>query len=237
MVNISNLSKSFGAKQVLSDISLSVAPGEIALLLGSSGSGKSTILRILSGLETPDRGSITINGKTLEKINEDQTHAVGMVFQHFNLFEHMTVLENITFPLERGAHVRADQARKQALALLEKYSLSDKAQVYASELSGGQKQRLAIARTIALKPQVICMDEPTSALDPLLTTYVSQSIEELAQQGFSIIVASHDTKLIAQLPCTIYLLREGKLVEKATSQALKASPEKYPEIFTFIKGS
>lgn len=237
MLKVLNLSKSFGTKQVLKSISLSVKRGEIALLLGSSGSGKSTILRILNNLEQPESGSITLDDRSLTPNELSKLHQVGMVFQQFNLFDNMTVLENITFPLIYGITMEPKAARACALDLLKQYDLADKAGAYPHNLSGGQKQRLALARTIALKPQVLCLDEPTSALDPLLTNYVAQSIEKLAQDNYIVLVASHDTKLIEQLNCTIYLLQQGMIVEHGSSRDVRENAINYPLITKFIKGN
>ncbi len=236
MLKISNLSKSFGNKKILDDISLSVDSGEIALLLGSSGVGKSTLLRVLNNLEVPDSGEITLDGTRLNLAAVNKTHVVGMVFQQFNLFEHMTVEENITFPLEKALGLSSTEAKKRAQELLANYNLKELAHHYASELSGGQKQRLAIARTIALKPQVICLDEPTSALDPLLTNYVADSIQQLATQNYTVLVASHDIKLLEKLNCTIYLMQHGKIIQSAKSQDFRVNKEKYPAINKFVLG-
>lgn len=236
MLSICNLSKSFGTKKVLSDLNLTVNRGEIALLLGASGSGKSTLLRILNNLEQPDSGTLVLDGQQLQPNEIIGKHLVGMVFQQFNLFDYMTVKQNITFPLEKGLGFAASKASDQADALLIKYGLIDKADSYPTELSGGQKQRLALARSLALKPHIICLDEPTSALDPLLTNYVAQTIEELAQEGYIVLVASHDTKLIEQLTCTIYLMQDGKIIEQGLSSDIKQYPQKYPAIYRFIKG-
>lgn len=236
MLSITHLSKHFGTKKVLNSISCSIERGEIALFLGASGSGKSTLLRILNNLETKDSGSITLDQKDLDLSTINSTHLIGLVFQQFNLFEHMTVLENITFPLEKGARMQSKEAHTRAYELLKEYHLSDKAHEYASNLSGGQKQRLALARTLALKPQVVCLDEPTSALDPSLTNSVAQVIEKLAQENYVVLVASHDTKLIERLQCTIYLIENGSIIETTTSNAYKNDPLKFPRIHSFIKG-
>ncbi len=236
MLSITNLSKKFNSTYILHNISLAVGQGHIAVLLGPSGVGKSTLLRVLNGLETPDSGTVTLDNKELNLQAITTTHTIGMVFQQFNLFEHMTVEQNITFPLEKAMGLSPHTAHQQAHQLLKKYHLEDKAKVYASQLSGGQKQRLAIARTLALKPKVICMDEPTSALDPLLTSYVAQSIEELAREKYIVLVASHDTKLIEQLPCTIYLMGHGTIVETAESKDFWAHPDRYPRIQQFVQG-
>lgn len=237
MLNIKNLTKKIKDKYILNDLSLSVKTGEIAVLLGSSGVGKSTLLRALNNLEMIDSGSVELDGKPLDLKTVNQNHIVGIVFQHFNLFEHITVEQNITLALEYVAKKSAQEARIIAHDLLKKYGLADKAKSMISQLSGGQKQRLALARTLALKPTIMCLDEPTSALDPLLTSYVAQTIKELASQGYITIVATHDTSLLEKLPCTIHLMRNGAIIESATSQELNVRPDRYPQIVRFIEGS
>jgi ABC-type polar amino acid transport system ATPase subunit len=240
MLEINNLSKKYKKHIVLDEISLQVPPKHIALILGSSGAGKSTLLRIVAGLETADSGSIILDGKVLPTTTlnaRERSYKVGMVFQNFNLFEHMTVLENITFPLIYGAGMNRAQAITRAEELLAHYQLSEKKNVSASQLSGGQKQRLAIARSVALSPRVICLDEPTSALDPLLTSHVAKTIQELAHEGYSVLVSSHDTRLIKNLMCTLYLLDKGKLIETATSLAFNHNPGNYPHLRKFIEGA
>ncbi len=234
MLKITHLSKHFSGKTILNNVSLTVQAGEIAILLGSSGVGKSTLLRILNNLESYESGSFELDNKVLDITTTNTSHTIGMVFQQFNLFEHMSTLENITFPLERAAHYSKQDALATAHALLKNYGLEERALTRASNLSGGQKQRLAIARTLALKPRVICMDEPTSALDPLLKYHVAQIIQQLAAQGYIILIATHDTGLIEHLNCTIHLMQQGQIVESTTSQNFKASPEKHPALKTFM---
>lgn len=232
MLEIKDLIKKYHDRVVLDGVSLAVKPHEIAFLLGSSGVGKSTLLRTLNGLETYDKGLITLNNKPLA----EQPHAVGMVFQAFNLFENMTVEQNITFALTKVAKLSTDSAHEVAHTLLEKYGLADKAKLYINQLSGGQKQRLAIARSLAMKPQVICMDEPTSALDPLLTNHVAAAIQNLAREGYIVLVASHDTALLKQLDCTIYLMEKGRIVQSAPSQQFNKNENDFPLIKHFVAG-
>lgn len=236
MLDIKNVTKKFGNKTILDHVSLAVNKGEIAVLLGASGVGKSTLLRILNHLETPDTGSFYLNSKLLDLNTVNQTHTVGFVFQNFNLFDHLTVEENITIALEKALRKNKKEAHAIATKLLDHYGLSEKATAYPADLSGGQKQRLALARTLALKPQVICLDEPTSALDPMLTAYVATTIQELAKEGYIVLVATHDTSLLERLHCTIYLMKQGKIVETAISSELKKSPASFPQITNFIAG-
>lgn len=237
MLKIENLNKSFGNRKILDTVSLTVGKGEIAILLGQSGVGKSTLLRVLNNLEKPDSGSITLDGKPLDLDKISQTHTVGMVFQQFNLFDHLSVEENITLALEKVAGKSKAEAHTIAMQLLKHFGLEDKAKMYVSQLSGGQKQRLAIARTLALKPKVVCLDEPTSALDPLLTSYVAQNIQQLANEGYIVLVASHDVALLDKLKCTIYLMQSGKIVESASSDEFKNNKGKYPNLAQFVLGS
>lgn len=237
MLELKHLTKQFDTKKVLDDVTVSVPAGTIAVFLGESGVGKSTLLRVLNNLEKLDSGSVTLDNTPIDLDAVNSTHTVGMVFQQFNLFDHLTVLENITFPLIHAAGKTEEQARTIAESLLAQYGLSDKAHDYISQLSGGQKQRLALARTLALKPRVICLDEPTSALDPLLTNYVAQTIQDLADQNYIVLVATHDVAILDKLKCSIYLMHEGKIIEHATSHALKTDRHQFPRIHQFISGT
>ena len=230
MLSIKNLSKHYHGKLILDDVSFDVQQGEVVVLLGKSGVGKSTILRILTGLETKETGTITLDGQPLT------TQKVGMVFQEYNLFPHLTVQENIMLPLQKVAGKTKEEAQQITNALLEKYELTAQAHVRPKDLSGGQKQRVAFARTLAMQPQLICCDEPTSALDPTLTTKIADEINILARQGLIVIVATHDTELIKQIKSTIYLMQSGKIIETATSEALIANPDKFPFIKNFTQG-
>jgi polar amino acid transport system ATP-binding protein len=237
MLNIKNISKAIKGKTILNSVSLQVQRGEVAVLLGASGVGKSTLLRALNNLESVDAGSVELDGVALDLKTVNQTHTIGIVFQHFNLFEHLTVEQNITLALEHAAHKTPQQAKQIAHELLARYGLAEKASSFVSRLSGGQKQRLAIARTLALKPQVICLDEPTSALDPLLTSYVAQSIKELADQGFMVLVATHDMSLLEKMPCSIHLMQNGTIAESVRSTDFFACKDNYPQIVSFVTGT
>lgn len=236
MLKIDNLFKTFNDKKILNNVSLEVKKGEIALLLGSSGVGKSTLLRILNNLETIDAGTISLNNQLLDLKTVNVTHVTGMVFQHFNLFEHLTVEENITLSLEHSLHKSKSEAKKIAHTFLKMYGLENKTKCYISQLSGGQKQRVALARALALQPQIICLDEPTSALDPLLTNHVADIIQQLATDNYIVLIASHDIALLDKLDCTIYLMTEGRIVESVHSAQFKDNPKKYPHIHKFVMG-
>lgn len=230
MLNIKNLVKKFHDKTIIDDISLTVAPGEILVLLGGSGVGKSTILRVLSNLEKSNSGKIELDNKDLD------FKKVGMVFQDFNLFTNLTVLENLVYPLVHVLKIEQSKAEEIALHMLAKFNIDHKAQSYSSSLSGGQKQRVAIARALCMNPKIICLDEPTSALDPMLTSDVAKIITELAQQGIIVFIATHDIGLVENLNCTICLMKDGKIIEKTTSQQLKNQPEIAIQIQNFMKG-
>lgn len=228
MLSVKHIIKTFHGKKVLDDVSFDVHPGQIVVLLGSSGVGKSTILRILNHLETLDSGTIELNNNPIE------FKKVGILFQDFNLFNHLTVLENITLPLTKVALKPIAEAQKIAYALLRQFGLESKAASYPVALSGGQKQRVALARTLAMNPSVICLDEPTSALDPQLKSDIAQIITKLSQQGFMIIVTTHDTTLLQQLACTIHLMQDGKIIETAATTELLQCDDRYKNIKNFI---
>lgn len=236
MLKVKNLNKTFNNKKILDDLSFDVHTGEIAIFLGESGVGKSTLLRVLANLEKPEDGIFFLGDKKLDLNTINKNHFIGMIFQNFNLFEHMTVLKNITFVIEKVEKKSSDKAQEIALKLLENYSLLEKKEAYPSDLSGGQKQRLAIVRSIALNPKIICFDEPTSSLDPTLTNFVAKNITELAQKGLIILIATHDVSLLEKLSATIYLMKNGKIVETAKTSNFHTNPEIYPLINQFIKG-
>lgn len=236
MLVIKNLSKTFHNKSILKDINVTVNRGEIAVFLGASGVGKSTLLRILNNLETFDTGTIELDGKPLDISMVAKNHTVGFVFQSFNLFEHLNVLENITLALQKTAGKTKKEAEEIALALLAHYGLEEKAHASIASLSGGQKQRVALARTLALAPKIVCLDEPSSALDPVLTAQVAQIIKKLAADSYTVLIATHDTGLLEQLPCTIYFMEHGSIVETARSDDFKNNSVKYPALTAFISG-
>jgi ABC-type polar amino acid transport system ATPase subunit len=236
MLRVHNLKKTFGSKHVVADISFTIDHGHIAVFLGSSGVGKSTLLRILNNLESVDSGTITLDDKPLDIQRVNQDHTVGMVFQQSNLFDHLTIEENITLALIHVMKKTSQEARAIAHTLLAKYNLLDQAQKYPAQLSGGQKQRVAIIRTLAMKPKIICFDEPTSALDPLLTNYVAQNIQELASEGYIILIATHDTAILDKLDATIYLMQDGHIIETANTKQFIRTPSAYQLIQQFVSG-
>ena len=195
MINITNLHKNFGDLEVLKNISTEIKKGEIISIIGPSGSGKSTFLRCINKLEEPSSGHIYIDGMDLMDKNTDINKVrerVGMVFQHFNLFPNMTVLDNLTLSPIMVKKESKEEAEKYALSLLEKVGLSDKANSYPTQLSGGQKQRIAIARALAMKPEVILFDEPTSALDPEMIKEVLDVMRDLAKEGMTMLIVTHE---------------------------------------------
>ncbi len=234
MLKIKNLFKQFNDRTVLNNVSLDAQKGSITVLLGASGVGKSTLLRILSDVEKADSGTIELDGATISSGKKHYPHLTGMVFQQFNLFDHLTVKENITLPLSLVLKKSPQEANAIADKLLKKYKLSENANAYPSQLSGGQKQRAALARALALKPSIICLDEPTSALDPFLTAHVATTIKELATDGYIVLVATHDISLLEKLPCTIHLMQDGSIIESASLEKFSQNKLEYPNINQFI---
>jgi len=218
MIKTKNLHKSFGDLEVLKGIDISINPGEVVVLVGVSGSGKSTLLRCLNFLEKAQEGDILIDGRRIDRKKEDLSKVraeVGMVFQHFNLFPHKTVLENI---MEAPLIVKKEdkgKAKQLALALLDKVGLSDKADVYPNKLSGGQKQRVAIARALAMEPKALLFDEPTSALDPELVGEVLGVMQDLANDGMTMVVVTHEMKFAKEVADRIIMLDKGCIIEDA----------------------
>jgi ABC-type polar amino acid transport system ATPase subunit len=228
VIKITDLTKTYEKNQVLKGISTEVKKGEVVALIGPSGSGKSTFLRCLNLLETPTSGSIFIDGVELTHPKADIVgirQKIGMVFQHFHLFPHMTVLDNITFaPIEvKGLSVAA--AKDRARELLEQVGLSDKAGSYPSHLSGGQKQRAAIARSLAMEPDIMLFDEPTSALDPEMVKEVLNVIRGLADSGMTMLIVTHEMKFAREAADTIFFLDQGTLLERAKPEKFFNNPQ------------
>ncbi len=218
MLTGTGIHKSFGELEVLKGIDIDVKAGEVVVLIGVSGSGKSTLLRCLNFLEMLDEGEITVDGKKVNHKKDDLSKVraeVGMVFQHFNLFPHKTVVENVIEAPIIVKKVSKKKAKKEALIILEKVGLSDKADVYPSKLSGGQKQRVAIARALAMEPKALLFDEPTSALDPELVGEVLQVMQDLANEGMTMVVVTHEMKFAKEVADRIIMLDEGRIIEDA----------------------
>ena len=218
MLTGKNIHKSFGELEVLKGIDIDVKAGEVVVLIGVSGSGKSTLLRCLNFLEMLDEGEITVDGKLVNHKKDDLSKVraeVGMVFQHFNLFPHKTVLENVIEAPIIVKKMNKKKAEKEALIILEKVGLSDKADVYPNKLSGGQKQRVAIARALAMEPKALLFDEPTSALDPELVGEVLQVMQDLANEGMTMVVVTHEMMFAKEVADRIIMLDEGRIIEDA----------------------
>ena len=230
MLSVKSISKSYDGKKILDNISFDVKAGEVVVLLGKSGVGKSTVIRLLNNLESADSGTFELNGKILS------FSKVGMLFQDFNLFDHLTIQENITLPLIKVLNKSKIDAVKISDRLLDSFGLLSKKNSYPVSLSGGQKQRVALARTLATNPEVLCLDEPTSALDPALKSEAVEIISKLASQGFMIIITTHDPTLIYQLKSKIFLMNDGKIIETATVADLKNDENKFIGIKSFLKG-
>ena len=227
MINVENLSKNFGNLKVLKNISTTINKGEIISIIGPSGSGKSTFLRCINKLEEPTEGHIYIDGMDLMDKKTDINkirERVGMVFQHFNLFPNMTVLENLTLSPIMVKKESKDEAEKYALYLLEKVGLSDKAKSYPTQLSGGQKQRIAIARALAMKPEVILFDEPTSALDPEMIKEVLDVMRDLAKEGMTMLIVTHEMGFARNVGNRILFMDNGEIIEDCSPKDFFENP-------------
>ena len=227
-VKVDRLYKSFGNLKVLREITTEIHKGEVIAIIGPSGCGKSTFLRCLNLLEIPTSGQIYIDGVdiTLPKADIMQIRQkVGMVFQHFHLFPHMTVLQNVTYAPLKVKHIAKDEARLKGLELLEKVGLSDKADVYPSKLSGGQKQRVAIARCLAMEPEILLMDEPTSALDPEMVKEVLDVMKALTKTGITMAIVTHEMGFAREVAHRILFLDGGKVAEDVSPQEFFSNPK------------
>ena len=228
MIDVKHLSKSFGDHLVLDDISEHIHPGEKVVVIGPSGSGKSTFLRCLNLLEIPTKGSITFDGTEITdpKVDIDRIRRqMGMVFQHFNLFPNMTIRKNITLaPVQTGLMKQA-QADQQAMELLRRVGLEDKADSYPNQLSGGQKQRIAIVRALAMKPKLMLFDEPTSALDPEMVGEVLDVMKQLAQEGMTMVVVTHEMGFAREVGTRVLFMDGGHILEQNEPHAFFANPK------------
>ena len=236
MIDVKHLSKSFGDHLVLDDISEHIHPQEKVVIIGPSGSGKSTFLRCLNLLETPTKGSITFDGTEITDPKVDINlvrRQMGMVFQHFNLFPNMTIRKNITLaPVQTGLMKQAE-ADETASTLLRRVGLEDKADAYPSQLSGGQKQRIAIVRALAMKPKLMLFDEPTSALDPEMVGEVLDVMKQLAEEGMTMVVVTHEMGFAREVGSRVLFMADGKLLEEGSPADIFGNPQ-HPRLQDFL---
>ncbi|EJT5931241.1 amino acid ABC transporter ATP-binding protein [Clostridium perfringens] len=228
MINVRNLYKSFGKNEVLKDINETIKKGEVVVIIGPSGSGKSTFLRCLNLLEEPTSGVINFEGEDITDKNVDINkirEKMGMVFQQFNLFPHKTVMENLTIGPTKIKNISNGDAIKKGSELLEKVGLLDKKNVYPNSLSGGQKQRIAIARALAMEPDVMLFDEPTSALDPEMVGEVLGVMKSLAKDGMTMIVVTHEMGFAKEVGDRILFMDEGRIIEEGTPEEIFQNPK------------
>ena len=228
MISVKNLCKSFGDHQVLKDINEHIAPGEKIVIIGPSGSGKSTFLRCMNLLERPTSGQIIFDGIDITDpktdINKVRQH-MGMVFQHFNLFPHKTIMENITLAPVRLKLMKSEEAKEEALRLLKLVNLEEKADAYPGQLSGGQKQRIAIVRSLAMKPKMMLFDEQTSALDPEMVGEVLEVMKNLADQGMTMAVVTHEMGFAKEVGTRVMFMDEGRILEQGTPEDIFDHPK------------
>ncbi|OEJ41360.1 glutamate ABC transporter ATP-binding protein [Streptomyces agglomeratus] len=227
LVVLSNVNKHFGALHVLQDIDLTIARGEVVVVIGPSGSGKSTLCRTINRLETIDSGAITIDGKPLPQEGKELARLradVGMVFQSFNLFAHKTVLENVTLGQIKVRRTDKAAAEKKARELLDRVGVASQADKYPAQLSGGQQQRVAIARALAMDPKVMLFDEPTSALDPEMINEVLEAMQQLARDGMTMVVVTHEMGFARSAANRVVFMADGKIVEEATPDQFFSNP-------------
>ena len=227
MIDVKHLSKSFGDHLVLDDISEHIYPGEKVVVIGPSGSGKSTFLRCLNLLENPSAGEISFDGNVITDpkadIDKIRQH-MGMVFQHFNLFNNMTIKKNITLAPVQTGFMKQAEADEEAIRLLRRVGLEEKADAYPSQLSGGQKQRVAIVRALAMKPKVMLFDEPTSALDPEMVGEVLDVMTDLAKEGMTMVVVTHEMGFAREVGDRVLFMADGKILEQNTPAELFGNP-------------
>lgn len=236
IISISNVWKYFGSLPALQDVSLDISPGERVVIIGPSGSGKSTLLRSINRLEEIDQGSIMVLGRNIHaddnNINEMRQN-VGMVFQQFNLFPHKTVLENLTLAPRHLRKLSREEADSQALTLLKKVGISEKANVYPAMLSGGQQQRVAIARALAMQPSIMLFDEPTSALDPEMVGEVLDVMVNLAEEGMTMVCVTHEMGFARTVADRLIFMDQGQIVEMGRPETLFTAP-RHPRLRQFL---
>lgn len=227
-ISVKNLKKNFGSLEVLKDINMEVSEGEVVVLIGPSGSGKSTFLRCLNQLEKVTSGQIIVDGHDVTDKHTDINKVrenIGMVFQHFNLFNHLTVLKNMTLAPVHLKALSKPEAKEKALKLLERVGLADKAEAYPSQLSGGQKQRVAIARALEMNPDIMLFDEPTSALDPEMVGEVLAVMKELAREGMTMVVVTHEIGFAREVASRVAFMEGGYIVEEGTPEEVLDHPK------------
>lgn len=226
MIKLENVHKSFGKNEVLKGIDLHIEKGQVVVIIGPSGSGKSTVLRTMNYLEEPTSGKVIVDGMDLsDKSNLNEVRAeVGMVFQNFNLFPHMTVMENLTLAQTKVRKTSSDEAKKIGQALLDRVGLGDKANAYPDSLSGGQKQRVAIARALAMKPKVMLFDEPTSALDPEMVREVLDVMKSLAEEGMTMVIVTHEMGFAKEVADRVLFVDGGLILEDDTPENVFDAP-------------
>ncbi|MBR3045007.1 MAG: amino acid ABC transporter ATP-binding protein [Oscillospiraceae bacterium] len=237
MIDVKDLTKDFHKTKVLRGITEHIDKGEKVVIIGPSGSGKSTFLRCLNLMETPTGGEIRFDGKEITHLHDKEINQVrmrmGMVFQHFNLFPHLTIKKNITLAPVKLKRMDAAQAEKKAMELLERVGLPDKADAYPAQLSGGQKQRIAIARALAMNPEVMLFDEPTSALDPEMVGEVLQLMKQLADDGMTMVVVTHEMGFAKEVASRVMFMADGVVMEQNSPQEFFRNP-KNPRLKEFL---
>lgn len=232
LISVRKLKKHFrrGSIKALEDISVNIKRGEVVVVIGPSGSGKSTFLRCLNLLEIPTEGQILFEGTDITDPKTDinkHRQQMGMVFQHFNLFPHMTVLQNMTLAPTKVLKIRAAKAEEQAMSLLRRVGLEDRANAYPSQLSGGQKQRIAIVRALCMNPEVMLFDEPTSALDPEMVGEVLDVMKQLASDGMTMVVVTHEMGFAREMGSRVIFMDEGRIVEEGTPSRIFDDPQSH----------
>ena len=232
IVRMERLNKHFGTLHVLKDVDLSVAPGEVVVIIGASGSGKSTLIRCINGLEEFQSGKLEVDGKVLEPygkasraLQQIRTE-VGMVFQQFNLFPHLSVRDNVTLAPRKVRHSSREEAKKTAERLLDRVGIADQADKFPSQLSGGQQQRVALARALAMEPRLMLFDEPTSALDPEMIGEVLDAMRELAREGMTMIIVSHEMSFAREVADRVIYIHDGEIVEQGPPEDVFDNPRR-----------
>ena len=229
MIDVKNLNKKFGENHVLKDITEHIEKGEKVVIVGPSGSGKSTFLRCLNLMERPTSGHIIVEGQDITTAKSNEVNQIrrkmGMVFQHFNLFPHLTIIDNITLAPVKLKLMTKEEARLKAVELLKRVGLEDKANAYPAQLSGGQKQRIAIIRSLAMNPEVMLFDEPTSALDPEMVGEVLDLMKQLAEEGMTMIVVTHEMGFAREVASRVMFMADGHVLEQNTPEEFFKNPQ------------